>query len=587
MKKRFRSRKPPKSKRHFTRSPRPERDLPTNVVGQIQILQDGRAVVLPFGREVQNPLFLLPEATHPKWNAEQVIAVRLDREKSKHGKHYAKFIRTLGSMNDPQIDSKIVVHRHELPTQFPNEAIQEAQKIHRQPPPPGHRTDLRHIPFVTIDGADAKDHDDAVALDKHGNLWVAIADVAHYVRVGSALDQEACARGNSYYFPDSVLPMLPEILSNDLCSLKPEVDRLVLAVKMVLTSEGRLKDWQIVEGVIHSKARLTYEGVDAEFQNGKVDPMLQQMRNLADVVYRSRVKDGGIDFDLSEAKVVLNEHGGVEAMARRERTPSQRIIEEFMLLANKAVATELNRSGREAVYRIHDKPDSKKLEIFFELVRSQGIRCNLKASDGDPNKMGKVLVEISKSEKRKIFSYLALRTMSQAYYSTHNIGHYGLGFPLYVHFTSPIRRYADLLIHREVKRLLQHDRNKSEIFPRYFQSLENVCLHISQCERTAQLAEREIRSIKATRFLSERIGSKFRSMIVGVIKHGFFVELDEHAVEGFVPLFQLPRDRYVFNERELTLKGLRRKKIYRVGDRLSVRANKADLPMFRVDFSLA
>jgi ribonuclease R len=315
--------------------------------------------------------------------------------------------------------------------------------------------------------------------------------------------------------------------------------------------------------------------------------MLREMKKVSNTVFETRLKEGGIDFDLSEAKVILDEHGDVAQMARRERTPSQRIIEECMLLANKGVAQLLGSAGYPLIYRVHDKPDPKKVAEFFGLIRSQGFTVKLKPGEASHKQIDGILSRFEGETRGRVFSYIAMRTMSRAYYSTQNIGHYGLGFPDYVHFTSPIRRYADLVIHRLIKIFIAKQKTvEGELVPETYGTLENAAVQISARERVAQTAEREIRTIKGIRFLSARKGETFKGMIVGVIKQGFFVELDDHAVEGFVPLLRLPKDRYEFLEVQLALKGQQRGKTYRIGDSVSIRVENADLATFQIEFSV-
>jgi ribonuclease R len=449
------------------------------------------------------------------------------------------------------------------------------------------RTDLQSLPFVTVDGEDARDFDDAVAWERGNTLWVAIADVGHYVTPGDPLDREAAARANSYYFPDCVLPMLPERLSNDLCSLRPGEDRLVLAARMELDERGRVLRSEFREAVIRSRARLTYEGVDRGDVPPELAPMVREMQAVSESMYRLRIAEGGIDFDIPEARVELGPGGATTGLLRRERTPSQRLIEEFMLAANQAAARTLSEAGVALPYRVHDGPDSEKLGDFLRVLRAYGYTVKKEEAVGTAQTINRLLARLAKDPRRKVFAYHLLRSMAQARYSERNIGHFGLGFPLYCHFTSPIRRYADLLVHRALRRRLRGERKPATDVPPGFGSLENVALHMSERERVAAGAEREIVKLKGIRFLADKIGNSYAGLITGLVSKGLFVELEEHAIEGFVHVTRMGGDRYEFSEPDMVMKGTRRGKTFRLGDRIRVRVEEASLPAMRIEFSLA
>ncbi len=526
-----------------------------------------------------------------------MVAVEIDSKRSTADLLRGRVVEILGNIDAPTTDSKRVILRHDLPREFPPSVLLHSNEVSTKLTEKeiSGRRDLRSLPFVTIDGADARDHDDAIVMEDSTTCWVAIADVGHYIAPDSPLDHEAASRANSYYFPDLVLPMLPERLSNNICSLRPKEDRLVLAAKLQFTLDGTLERTTLVGGIICSQARLTYEGVDEAFARGRASnvppeilPMLRNLKTLAEKIFDSRMKEGGIDFDFSETKVILNEHGDVEAMARRVRTPSQRIVEELMLAANRGVAEVLGKAGYPLVYRIHYLPQPKKLKEYLNVLRAYGFKVRMEPEQADPKELGKVLLQIGSTPRGKVLTALALRAMAQAAYSPQNVGHYGLGFQEYVHFTSPIRRYADLVVHRQVRRYLRKENPKSGIlFPPRFGSMENLSLHISALERTAQLAEREIQQLKGIRFLMKKRGRLFWGIVVGMIEHGFFVELEDHSVEGMVHVRRLPQDRYEFDPATMTFNGRKRGRVFRLGDRLRLRLEEASLEEARIDFSLA
>ncbi|HLG21164.1 MAG TPA: VacB/RNase II family 3'-5' exoribonuclease [Bdellovibrionota bacterium] len=594
---RFPSRRPVRKRKgsalNMDRAP----TVPDIVVGQVRPGHDGLHQVVPFGRRVPYTVFVQPPLPRSfPLQEDPVIAVQIDRERSSHDRLRGRLLANLGVLKNPTVDSKIVIYRNALPREFSKEGLAEADRIGEDISPIeiARRKDLRALPFVTIDGEDARDHDDAVALESDGVLWIAIADVGHYVASDSALDRDALERGNSYYFPDTVLPMLPERLSNRICSLRPNEDRLVLAARVTITPDGTLSGAELFEGIIRSRARLTYEGVDRALEFGQDEtvppellPMLRKMLGVTTALFEKRISEGGIDFDLSETRVVLNQHGEVTEMARRVRTPSQRIVEELMLAANRGVAWVLTSAGYPVVYRVHDRPEEGKLMDFVNLLRNYGYKVKFTPRKADPRELDEILHRFNGDPRSRVFSYLALRSMSQAVYATKNIGHYGLGFTHYAHFTSPIRRYADLIVHRVVRRYLHKgSRGNETLFPPAYGSLENVALQISERERVAQTAEREIRKLKAIRFFLEKRGKEYSGFIVGMVPRGFFVELDEHSVDGFVHVDRMGRERYFFSEAEMVFRSSRGSRVFRLGAPVTVKVFEASIREFRLDFSL-
>ena len=509
-----------------------------------------------------------------------------------HNRRYVPKRKNPQAPQDPSKDTDLIIERNDLPARFPKHVLSNANGISDTIPSSEvkARKDLRKIPFVTIDGEDAKDFDDAIALEDDGTLWVAIADVSHYVHAGDEIDVEAAGRGNSYYFPDRVLPMLPEKLSNGLCSLKPRVERLAVAVQIPPNEKA---DPRIFNAVIKSTARLTYTEVDKALRtknkDGKIPKrryeMLSKLRNTTLSLYEKRMQNGGIDFELSEAKIILRKDGTVASMSRRTRTPAQHIVEELMLLANRKIAKLLSDAGYEFPFRSHGEPEFEKIKDFLRIAKAYGYRIPFKAKDANPANLAKILAKMKEGGREKVFTFLLLRAMQQAKYAPKNWEHYGLGFEYYCHFTSPIRRYADLIVHRVLKQYLSKTKTK-HTFPKSYGSMNNICVHISETERVAITAEREMQSIKAARFLADKIGKEFKGSIVGIIGKGIFVELDDHAVEGMVHVRKLGNDYFEFKEQDMTMVGKRSGKAFRLGDPIKIRVDSTSIEKRQIDFSV-
>jgi ribonuclease R len=522
-----------------------------------------------------------------------VAAKKIQSRKGKVTSEAVEIVSVLGYLDNPKLDSKMIIWKSGLPEEFPSLCIEEAAElpITIEPGDFKSRTDLRHIPFVTIDGEDARDFDDAVAIDENGDVWVAIADVAHFVATDSALDREASYRGNSYYFPDTVLPMLPEKISNFLCSLRPDEDKLCMAIRIRVNADGTFKYHTPVDGIMRSRARLTYDAVDVFLNKGPhtIPPaatgMLSKLYQTAQVLLKKRLSEGGIDFELSELKFLLHDNGHIKKIVRRSRTPAQSLIEELMLLANRSVAKILYDAKVQCAYRVHDKPSDISISEFIIQLETLDIPIpNIDPTDS--RFLNQVLASLGNDAKAKILRQLALRTMKQAYYSPNNNGHFGLGFEYYLHFTSPIRRYSDLVVHRSLKNYIHKERAKKQIFPQNLQSLDNLTLYISGQERVAQRAEFDIRDIKSIRYLSDKIGKVFHGHISSILPSGFFVELTEIPIEGFVHVSRLRDDHYDFWEDQKIMVGRRKKKRWRLADPITIKIEKASLEDMRIDFSL-
>lgn len=512
--------------------------------------------------------------------AGELVAARI-LPSTKHGRHEVEITHNLGDPNDPRNISLIALHQNDIPLSFPDEVIEEAEAA--KPVTLKGREDLRKIPLVTIDGADARDFDDAVFAEPDGKGWhliVAIADVAHYVRAGSPLDREAYNRGNSTYLPDRVVPMLPEALSNELCSLKPNVDRACLAVHMWIDSKGELTRWKFVRGVMKSHARLTYEQVQAAMDGNGDSHTKPLLENVIKPLYGAyaclmgaRVKRGTLELELPERKVVLAKDGSVKAIVNRERLESHKLIEEFMICANVAAAAQLEGKGGLCLYRVHDKPSEIKLDALRDFLDSIGIRL-VPAKQLHPRMLTQILENASGGEHAQVVNEVMLRSQSQAQYSPDNIGHFGLALAKYAHFTSPIRRYADLVVHRGLIRTCKL--GEDGLTDDEIKRLEDIGEHISGTERNSAMAERDAVDRFTTLFLADKVGAVFSARISGVARFGLFARLDETGADGIIPFNALPRDYYVHDEKRQAMVGQRHGRIYRLASPVQVRLQTAD-----------
>lgn len=513
-----------------------------------------------------------------------------------------KVVKILGDREDPGIDADLVIGEFGVQVDFSPGALAEAGAFPEEidPEERRRRRDLSKVPFVTIDGLTAKDFDDAVAVEELGGgkvrLYVAIADVAHYVRPGTALDQDASERATSVYLPGRVVPMLPERLSNDLCSLKPNVDRLALCAAMDIDERGNVVEYGIDRVVFRSRARMTYDDVHAILIDKRPElldrykplvPMFERMHALMKVLRARRFEQGSIDFDLPEPDIILDLTGATTDIVKAPRYVSHKIVEEFMLLANVVVAKHFADLDVPLVYRIHDAPDPKRLESINEILGAYGVRLSEKDLQ-TPNAVGRVLRRFDGKPEEKIVNSLMLRAMRQAQYSPDNIGHFGLAFPHYCHFTSPIRRYPDLLVHRATHALLEGTKALSRYVEKDAADLGEHAAQSSRQERNAMEAERAIIAIKKVRFMRERIGDICAGHISGVTSFGLFIELDDIFVEGLVKLDQLGRDdQYEFDDKRHCVFGRRSGRMFRLGDPVTVEVVEASLERRAIDFRLA
>ncbi|HZF77106.1 MAG TPA: ribonuclease R [Acetobacteraceae bacterium] len=494
------------------------------------------------------------------------------------GPRPARIVETIGRMGEPRSVSLLCIHAHGIPDVFPAEALEEAERA-RAVTPAG-REDLRPVPLVTIDGEDARDFDDAVWAEPEGDGWrvlVAIADVAHYVRPGSALDREAWARGNSVYFPDRVVPMLPEALSNGWCSLRPGEDRGCLFAEMHFDAAGTKTSHRFGRGIMRSAARLTYAEVQRHHDAG-TDPEglatghLGTLYGAFRALLAARERRGTLDLDLAERRVILDPEGRVQGVVPRERLDSHRLIEEFMVAANVAAAEELERLRQPCMYRVHDRPSDQKLEGLRQFLASFGI--TLPPSDRiHPRDFAGVLDRVRGRPEERVVNEVVLRGQSQAAYAPENIGHFGLALPRYAHFTSPIRRYADLLVHRALVAGL--DLGDGALHAAEAARFEDTGEHITRTERRAAAAERDAVDRYLAAFMSERVGNVFPARISGVTRFGLFITLEENGAGGIVPLASLPDDRWELDETRHALAGRSTGLSFALGDAVEARLAEA------------
>ncbi len=554
------------------------RPLPQTVVGIISKERFGWSLKVTDRRDKTD--YLIRGIAQAKELAGTLVAAKVLKS-TKKGRQEIEITHNLGKPDDPRNISLIALHSNDVPYLFPQAVIKEADAA--QPAPNKNRTDLRDIPFVTIDGADSRDFDDAVFAEKDGKGWhvmVAIADVSHYVRAGGALDREAYLRGNSTYFPDRVIPMLPEALSNNLCSLRPNEDRACMAVHIWLSEAGKMKRWTFVRGIMKSKARLTYEQVQAAKDGAPDDTTKPLISDVIEPLYgayacltKARVKRGTLELDLPERKVEIAKNGTVKAISVHARLDSHRLIEELMIAANVAAAAQLEGKASHCLYRVHDKPTEIKLDGLRDFLDTIGISL-VPARQLHPRILTQILENVAGSDQAQIVNEVVLRAQAKATYTPENIGHFGLALAKYAHFTSPIRRYADLIVHRGLIRacklgddgLSDHESEK----------LEEIGEHISATERRSAVAEREATDRFTALFLENRVGNVFTGRVSGVARFGLFVRLDETGADGIVPFNSLPRDYYELNEKLQALVGQRNGKSYQLAQPVKVRLDETD-----------
>lgn len=566
------------------------------IVGTFEAGSKGYGFVVADDKKIAKDIFISRENTKGAVTGHKVVVEITDYGEDRRNPE-GKVIEILGHINDPGVDILSVIRRYELAVEFPEEVYAEIEHLGTEVAEADKkgREDLRDLLTITIDGADAKDLDDAVSLKRLGNgnfeLGVHIADVSHYVRENTALDKEAYARGTSVYLVDRVIPMLPHKLSNGICSLNPHVDRLALSCLMEVNGRGEVVSHRILESVINSDYRMTYTAVREILEDGtpalleqyaEILPMLEDMEELRQILGEKRRKRGSVNFDLPESKIILDENGKPIDIKPYEKSIATNMIEEFMLVCNETIAENSFWQEMPFMYRSHQEPDEDKLEKMEQFLRGFGYYLRKKDGEIHPRELQKVLQKAEETDEERIITRMVLRSMMQARYTAENGGHFGLAAKYYCHFTSPIRRYPDLEIHRMIKKMLHGELDeKASVY--YRRKMPDWAKHCSKQERVAEDAERDTDALKKVEFMEDKVGQIYEGIISGVTNWGIYVELP-NTIEGMVALSQMDDDYYEFDEKKMLVFGKRTKKSYRLGDKVVVSVAKVDRMMGTIDF---
>jgi len=558
------------------------------LVGRLHIDQKGSYVVVD-DKRIKHQIDIVELLEGCSDN--QVVVVEVLTSPTLDKNATGRITSILGNYLDEGVEVDSAIHRHQIPSTFGDEALKESAKLPTKvlPKDKENRVDITNLELVTIDGEDSRDFDDAVYAipsKKGWKLIVAIADVSHYVKEGTELDTESLERGNSVYFPHRVVPMLPEVISNGLCSLNPEVERLCMACEMEIDSVGSLLEYKFYPAVMLSHARLTYTEVNEMLENKK-SPLRKKYSNVqenVDFLYGlyqtlriSRQKRGVMDFDRIESQILFDDKGKIENIIARKRNDAHKLIEECMLMANQAAAKYLQRENEDFLYRVHPKPTSEKVEVTRQFLNAIDLRLE-GGLEPDSSDFAKLLKNAIGREDENIIKTVVLRTMKQATYTPKNEGHFGLAFEDYTHFTSPIRRYPDLLVHRAIKRsLLNNHREQSN-------RMVEMGAHLSMTERRADDASRDVEQWLKCEYMRDKVGESFSGVISGVAGFGLFVELTDIFVEGLVSVRDLKEDYFIFDDVHHQLKGQRGGRIYRLGDTIKVKVVSVNLDDRKIEF---
>jgi len=557
--------------------------------------------VMPFDFRIDHEIDIERGGTMDARDGE-MVNVEIDRFPDRTTTYASgRVVETLGFIGEPGVDIEVVIRKHHIPHLFPDDVLHAADAIPVEVAEEeiAKRVDVRDHTIVTIDGETAKDFDDAVEVRKlpNGNylLGVHIADVAHYVTEGSLLDEEAFERGTSVYFPGRAVPMLPERLSNGICSLNPKVNRLTFSVDIEIDKRGRFVDHKIYKSVIRTKERMTYTDVNAiltartpelEARYRPLIPEFERMHALFEILRGRREARGSIDFDLPEADVTLGESGNIEAITATERNVAHRIIEEFMLAANEVIATHLVMANQPGLYRVHQQPDAQKLEDLREILKEFKLTLRGDVEQIRPGELQRILKSVTGLPEERFLTNIILRSMKRAFYSEEPLGHFALAIDNYCHFTSPIRRYPDLVVHRFLAELLDRGAMHGERLERVERWLPVAAAQSSARERRAEDAEREVLEWKKVIFMRDKVGQPFTGIITGVAPFGVFVELDEIFVQGLVPVATIGGDFWQFREREHRLRGEGSSRELRLGDHVKIEVKSIDEDRHQIEFRL-
>ncbi len=571
----------------------------SNTVGRFDLDDFGRGFVVPFDRRLIMDV-QIPEGESKDAKPGDMVTVEITKWPTPARGPLGRIVDVLGGIDEPGVDTEIILRKYGIVAEHPEEAIAEATRLGSAVKDRDirGRTDFRPEVTVTIDGEHARDFDDAITLERlaNGNYWlgVHIADVAHYVPEGSALDEEAYDRATSVYFPERAVHMFPSELSTGLCSLNPHVDRLVQSCLMEIDKKGAVVRYELHDGVIHSNARMTYTEVNAILTDRdpatiekyrELVPLFERMRELFEILNKRRHRRGSIDFDLKEPEIVLDDEGMVEAIIALERNVAHRLIEEFMLVANETVAQHLDDHDVPSLFRVHEDPDPLKVDEFEEFVTTLGYTVDAPSDAVKPRHFQKLVEKMRGTPEEKPIAFLMLRTMQKARYDPQNLGHFGLAADSYTHFTSPIRRYPDLVVHRTLRQS-RHGEMTADRREELEEDLPETARHTSERERRADDAERELVQWKKVRFMADKVGDEFEGYITGVTAFGLFIELIQHFVEGLVHISTMADDYYRFVDRAHILHGENTGKDYRLGDRVAVQVVKVDMERRQIDLGL-
>jgi len=569
------------------------------VVGRFETDAGGLAYVVPFDRRITADIHV-PSGQASAAQANDMVVVQITRWPTAARGPVGRVVEVLGNINEPGVDTQIIIRKHNIPDAHSDESVEEATHLGTEVSPAdiSGRTDFRPVTTVTIDGEHARDFDDAITLEKlpNGHYWlgVHIADVSHYVIEGSALDREAYDRGTSVYFTERAVHMFPSELATGLCSLNPHVDRLVQSCLMEVDRRGNVIRYEMHDGVINSDARMTYTAVNAMLTERDAEtlaryrefvPLFELMRELFEILNARRRRRGSIDFDLPETEVILSEYGEIEAIVPAERNIAHRLIEEFMLLANETVAGYLVAHAVPSLHRVHEAPDEKKVAEFEEFIEPLGYGLGASGRSVTPKNFQKLIDRIRGTPEERPIAAVMLRTMQKARYDAASLGHFGLAAEHYTHFTSPIRRYPDLVVHRRLRESRtgpMTDARREQLE----EELPDVARHTSEMERRADEAERELLQWKKVRFMADKVGDEYEGYITGVAPFGLFVELIEHFVEGLVHVSSMADDYYRFLEQQHVLRGENTRKTYRLGDKVRVQVVRVDMERRQVELGL-
>lgn len=555
--------------------------------------------VVPNERRIAKDIYISNKFSE-KAKPGQAVVVEITQYPMAGRNPEGKIIEVLGYPDSPEVEFEMIIRKHGLANTFPEKVLEEAENIPMEIPDEEYRKrkDLRELLTVTIDGETAKDFDDAISIEKLDDggfrLYVHIADVSHYVIKGSVLDDEAYERGTSVYFLDRVIPMLPQKLSNEICSLKPGEDRLTMTAVMDINAKGEALKYDIYNSVINSNERMTYTDVAKILEDNdeklkkRYDHLLDmfsQMKELCGVLNKKRAELGSVDFDLPEPDIIINREGRIENILKAERNIAHRIIEEFMLYANVIAAKHIFNAGIPGIYRVHEKPDLQKVLDFSEFIHNFGYSLE-NPQKVEAKSLRKLLVSARGEPSEKLINHILLRSMKQAVYSEKNSGHFCLAFDCYTHFTSPIRRYPDLTTHRVLKILLAHKKVSPRKIEQLKKSLPLIAEHSSERERNAMDAEREIIDLNKVRFMMDKTGETFSGFITGVTAFGIFVELEDMFVEGLVHVNSMKDDYYIYHEKKHSLIGDHKNKVYRIGDEVKIAVESVSIEKRQIDFVL-